>query len=944
MERQTRSAIWLGALITTLTLAWIAPTFAEPPTRRALLIGIDEYQAVTDLRGAVNDVELIKDILIGKFDVPVENISTLTDAQATRVNIIQAIEENLIAPAREGDVVILHYSGHGSQMRDQPDGDEVDGWDETIVPHDSRTNGVFDISDDEINGLLHLLTQKTKNVTFILDSCHSGAAARAGNRVRKIARDTRNPPASPDYAISARGGEGDAGIRLNGSDYVLISGCLAPELSNETRFGDRRHGAMTWFLAEALRAAQPGATYRSVMDSVRTNVTSRFPTQHPQVEGPGVDLNIFGVDRINSAPYVLVQSTDDGALSLDGGKLMGLRANGEYSVYPPGTTSPDASGMDGVLRIIALEDFSAQAELVSGIMPTTSARVFIGPTTFNQLPTTVFVNPELPTAAGISTALTSLPVVELVPTPDDAQLIIEPESRGITIRTGDLSLTSQPIDSSAANFQDRVIEQVQDIVHWRALRDLQNPNATLQVSFDLAVKDSSPARLNPNTAAPGQRLFYRVQNREQDVPLYNYVLDVSSDGSVALLYPPPGEQQALAPGATLKREIEMFLPPGAPAVTDVLKVISTTSPIDPSVFPQGALRSAPMPAGARATNDPLSLFLANAMRGRRGAKTVSDATWTTRQREVIVRHAQASLSGFTLHFSDTSAPETLPSAIGATRDICEGDEPSPQTGCMGLRMLDADGSLVELIAQRQSRADEAYRSVGAIFDEAYAIQEQTGADRVEPVLESEAPGLTDNRGIDKRELLGDDGHDPLAESDDRWSLKMIQVEPAWQKIRDRHQSQAGQEARGIRIAHTDTGYLPHPENWVEVDGIRPIDPDSGHDYFDNDDDPVDPLIQNSKLDNPGHGTASGSVIVSPPGCQLEGTQGCVNGVAPGAQLIPLRVNKTVSQFDTRNLANAIRDVARGNIPGEPSLISTAMGGPPTFNLYRAVKERNRAAY
>jgi hypothetical protein len=70
-------------------------------------------------------------------------------------------------------------------MRDEEDGDEIDGYDETLVPHDSRTEGVFDITDDQINGLMQRLTAKTDHVVFWFDSCHSGSAGRGGAKVSR---------------------------------------------------------------------------------------------------------------------------------------------------------------------------------------------------------------------------------------------------------------------------------------------------------------------------------------------------------------------------------------------------------------------------------------------------------------------------------------------------------------------------------------------------------------------------------------------------------------------------------------------------------------------------------------------------------------------------------------------------------------------------------------
>ena len=64
------------------------------PVRRALLIGVNEYRSkkVSDLKGAVNDVELAKLVLTTSFGFSEKNIETLTNEQATRKGILSAFE------------------------------------------------------------------------------------------------------------------------------------------------------------------------------------------------------------------------------------------------------------------------------------------------------------------------------------------------------------------------------------------------------------------------------------------------------------------------------------------------------------------------------------------------------------------------------------------------------------------------------------------------------------------------------------------------------------------------------------------------------------------------------------------------------------------------------------------------------------------------------------
>jgi len=54
------------------------------------------------------------------------------------------------------------------------DGDEVDGYDETILPVDYKKNG--QIVDDEMNAIMVRPLPEGVRLTAIFDSCHSGTA------------------------------------------------------------------------------------------------------------------------------------------------------------------------------------------------------------------------------------------------------------------------------------------------------------------------------------------------------------------------------------------------------------------------------------------------------------------------------------------------------------------------------------------------------------------------------------------------------------------------------------------------------------------------------------------------------------------------------------------------------------------------------------------------
>jgi hypothetical protein len=89
----------------------------------------------------------------------------------TRSNILGAIRW-LVSGAHKHDSLFIHYSGHGSQVRDL-NGDEVDGYDEVIFPLDYAQAGT--VIDDELHDNLIKPLPPGCRLTAVFDSCHSGS-------------------------------------------------------------------------------------------------------------------------------------------------------------------------------------------------------------------------------------------------------------------------------------------------------------------------------------------------------------------------------------------------------------------------------------------------------------------------------------------------------------------------------------------------------------------------------------------------------------------------------------------------------------------------------------------------------------------------------------------------------------------------------------------------
>jgi hypothetical protein len=135
---------------------------------RALLIGINYTGTPNQLQGCIYDVIEIKSLLIDAYGFNPNDIITLRDddpANApTKARILQEIQALLVSPGQ----IFLHYSGHGTQLKDTTT-DESDHLDECIVPCDYQSAGF--ITDDELNVLAKGL--KGRGLA-IFDSCRSG--------------------------------------------------------------------------------------------------------------------------------------------------------------------------------------------------------------------------------------------------------------------------------------------------------------------------------------------------------------------------------------------------------------------------------------------------------------------------------------------------------------------------------------------------------------------------------------------------------------------------------------------------------------------------------------------------------------------------------------------------------------------------------------------------
>lgn len=287
--------------------------------KKALLVGINYINTpAARLNGPINDVQNMMQFLSQRG---YQNMWVLTDdqdpsKQPTRQNMIQGMQW-LVQGARPGDSLVFHYSGHGSQMLDT-NGDEVDGFDEVILPCDYKMAGY--IVDDDLHNILVKSLPYGTRLTAIMDCCHSGTGmdlpyvheAVAGSRgvanllmydkhmlkknkkMKKEKKDKKEKKSKKKKG-HLREIQQLAFSQQSIGDVVEFSGCKDDQTAADTTFSGfgqvKSGGAMTTAFIQAANRS-PQQSFADVLYGMRQILQQQGQTQIPQLSSDRpMDLN-----------------------------------------------------------------------------------------------------------------------------------------------------------------------------------------------------------------------------------------------------------------------------------------------------------------------------------------------------------------------------------------------------------------------------------------------------------------------------------------------------------------------------------------------------------------------------------------------------------------------------------------------------------------------------
>ncbi len=530
-----------------LAIAVHAQTSGQTQTRRALLIGVNEYRAVPSLQGSLNDIAAMQEVLVTRWGFARAQVRTLSNSAATRTGILAALNQ-LVREAQPNDLVYFHYSGHGSQVEDL-NGDEEDGLDETLVPHDGRTEGVADITDDELDALLDRL--RSTEAIVVLDSCHSGTATRALDiRTRSLPRDTRTE-LYPKTSVQTR-----AVVPLTSARHIVMSAAASNQEALDGPVDGRYHGFFTYALARSIGAAPANASPRDVFAGVAQQLNrikmqfGRASMPEPQLEGPPERLQRPLVPPAGGARIAWLEVQLAGTeLRLARGAALGATPGSSWSIYGPGETqfAPGrALASASVTRVAGSDAFAtiratssagaaipAGARAVPALPPPGAARVAIR---VRDVPPDRRREIEAILARDIRN-------VSLVGPGEPAQFVVDMVQNDVRLSTADgLQVIATFGASVGANaWSASLAREVSRISTAAELMSLDNPAAVMRVMARVANAPAAGLQAVPFRLRYGGEPRSSTNSLQLEIAVsadaYITVVDVDSEGRVNLLFP-----------------------------------------------------------------------------------------------------------------------------------------------------------------------------------------------------------------------------------------------------------------------------------------------------------------------------------------------------------------------------------------------------------------------
>ena len=302
-------------IITYILLLLSLPVTAQ--IKRALVIGLGDQQdkAWNKINGD-KDVPFVQAML---KNAGFKSVTTLVNRQATKVGIVRAFKR-MTASCKQGDVVYIHYSGHGQQMTDVHN-DEKDGLDECWIPYDAcrkasaTYHGEKHLTDDELNVYLNAIRNKIGakgKLLVVIDACHSGDGTRGDDdEIVRGVEDTlvvdsqyarglyETFEAIKSFFVGDKGKENVINTKTKplAERWITISACRSDQVNIEMK--KPTVGKLTYALWKELKNIDKVGN-DEFMKRIRKFVNRNTSSRPQQPEMTGEDSNKYNITDILS--------------------------------------------------------------------------------------------------------------------------------------------------------------------------------------------------------------------------------------------------------------------------------------------------------------------------------------------------------------------------------------------------------------------------------------------------------------------------------------------------------------------------------------------------------------------------------------------------------------------------------------------------------------------
>jgi hypothetical protein len=370
-------------------------------THYAILIGINAYPD-RPLQGCVRDVQNIKTYLEGVLNsIHIQMFTATKSANPestnptedpilwpTYHNVTSALEKATTL-AKAGDVVYIHYSGHGtrgtpcSEFSNKSTGDLA-----LVLLNKGKENDVRYLWGPRLALSLKAMVDKGLVITLVLDCCFSASVYRRDDpSVRFLPYDAEiDSEFLLDLERGTEDGAGGLASReasmlpnwlINPDGYAILVACGPHEEALERKFDGQMHGVLSYFLLRTLKECGGlRKKHKDIYDHLHANFRNSAPQQNPILYGNTSQGFFAHANSEITASTVPIIEKQDGSLELQAGQAHGVSDGDRFALCPLGSaeSNPGLRGDLVIAKVTQARALTSKLELLD----TTSIRVQTG--------------------------------------------------------------------------------------------------------------------------------------------------------------------------------------------------------------------------------------------------------------------------------------------------------------------------------------------------------------------------------------------------------------------------------------------------------------------------------------------------------------------------------------------------------------------------------------